>query len=144
MARRLRAALAARDEADRIRRDVGHPVRSVAGLQRSDVSRVPPEAAQDDGGNDSEADGLAVTSRVPRMKRLALVGLIALSFPVSAQHQRPESPPDRLPPPALAPLRAAANGQVGILPVQGNIYMLNLGDANIVAQVGLDGILLVD
>ena len=31
-----------------------------------------------------------------------------------------------------------------MLPVQGNIYMLNLGDVNIVAQVGDDGILLVD
>jgi glyoxylase-like metal-dependent hydrolase (beta-lactamase superfamily II) len=33
---------------------------------------------------------------------------------------------------------------VGVLPVQGNVYMLNLGDVNIVAQVGNDGILLVD
>ena len=31
-----------------------------------------------------------------------------------------------------------------MLPVQGNIYLLNLGDVNIVAQVGDDGILLVD
>jgi glyoxylase-like metal-dependent hydrolase (beta-lactamase superfamily II) len=63
---------------------------------------------------------------------------------VAAQHQRPQAPPDRLPQPAQALLRAPAAGQVGVLPVQGNIYMLNLGDVNIVAQVGLDGILLVD
>ena len=40
--------------------------------------------------------------------------------------------------------RPAAPGEVGVLPVQGNVYMLNLGDVNIVAQVGDDGILLVD
>jgi glyoxylase-like metal-dependent hydrolase (beta-lactamase superfamily II) len=33
---------------------------------------------------------------------------------------------------------------VGVLPVQGNVYLLNLGAVNIVAQVGQDGILLVD
>ncbi len=41
-------------------------------------------------------------------------------------------------------MRPAAEGQVGVLPVQGNVYMLNLGDVNIVASVGQDGILLVD
>jgi glyoxylase-like metal-dependent hydrolase (beta-lactamase superfamily II) len=40
--------------------------------------------------------------------------------------------------------KPAAAGEVGVLPVQGNIYMLNLGDVNVVAQVGDDGILLVD
>ena len=40
--------------------------------------------------------------------------------------------------------KPAAAGEVGVLPVQGNIYLLNLGDVNIVAQVGDDGILLVD
>jgi hypothetical protein len=40
--------------------------------------------------------------------------------------------------------KPVAAGEVGVLPVQGNIYMLNLGDVNIVAQVGDDGILLVD
>lgn len=63
-----------------------------------------------------------------------------------AQHQRPPVPPDRLlpPVPAIEPVRPPAEGQVGVLPVQGNVYMLNLGDVNIVAQVGDDGILLVD
>ena len=63
-----------------------------------------------------------------------------------AQHQRPTAPPDRLPPPAPAfePVHPPAAGEVGVLPVQGNVYMLNLGDVNIVAQVGNDGILLVD
>ena len=40
--------------------------------------------------------------------------------------------------------KPAAAGEVGVLPVQGNVYLLNLGDVNIVAQVGDDGILLVD
>jgi glyoxylase-like metal-dependent hydrolase (beta-lactamase superfamily II) len=64
----------------------------------------------------------------------------------SAQHQRPPAPPDRLLPPARAiePLLPPAAGEVGVLPVQGNVYMLNLGDVNIAAQVGDDGILLVD
>jgi glyoxylase-like metal-dependent hydrolase (beta-lactamase superfamily II) len=78
------------------------------------------------------------------MRTVALVALIALAAPAAAQHQRPPAPPDRLPQPAQQPLRAPAPGQVGVLPVQGNIYLLNLGDVNIVAQVGMDGILLVD
>jgi glyoxylase-like metal-dependent hydrolase (beta-lactamase superfamily II) len=61
-----------------------------------------------------------------------------------AQQQRPPIPPERLPQPPQTGPRAPAAGQVGVLPVQGSIYMLNLGDVNIVAQVGLDGILLVD
>ena len=43
----------------------------------------------------------------------------------------------------MAPAAPAA-GEVGVLPVQGNVYLLNLGETNIVAQVGSDGILLVD
>ncbi len=63
-----------------------------------------------------------------------------------AQHQRPTAPPDRLPPPAasIEPIRPPAAGEIGVLPVQGKVYMLNLGDVNVVAQVGEDGILLVD
>jgi glyoxylase-like metal-dependent hydrolase (beta-lactamase superfamily II) len=46
---------------------------------------------------------------------------------------------------AQAPRPAAASGvEVGILPVQGKVYMVNLGDVNVTAQVGDDGILLVD
>jgi cyclase len=72
--------------------------------------------------------------------------LVALAFcaaaPVlDAQHQLPSRPPERMVRPVPKP---AAAGEVGVLPVQGNIYMLNLGDVNIVAQVGDDGILLVD
>jgi glyoxylase-like metal-dependent hydrolase (beta-lactamase superfamily II) len=77
--------------------------------------------------------------------RLALVASAALvtTASTSAQQQRPPVPPDRMPVSAATP-RPAAAGQVGVLPVQGNVYMLNLGDVNIVAQVGDDGILLVD
>jgi cyclase len=63
------------------------------------------------------------------------------ALPLAAQHQLPSRPPERMVRPAPKP---AAPGEVGVLPVQGNIYMLNLGDVNIVAQVGDDGILLVD
>ena len=68
------------------------------------------------------------------------VGAVAV---VSAQQQRPTVPPDRLPAATTSP-RPTPAGQVGVLPVQGNVYLLNLGDVNIVAQVGNDGILLVD
>ena len=78
------------------------------------------------------------------MKHLTLVAILALAAPVSGQHQRPEAPPPVLPPPAVDVLRAPAEGEVGVLPVQGNVYLFNLGDVNIVVQAGLDGILLVD
>jgi cyclase len=66
-----------------------------------------------------------------------------LSIPLVAQHQLPTVPPERL---AVVPglFGPPAPDEVGVLPVQGNVYMLNLGDVNIVAQVGDDGILLVD
>jgi len=85
-----------------------------------------------------------MTATAPRMKTIVVAAVLALAVPVGAQQQRPTAPPDRLPPPQEAPILAPAAGQVGVLPVQGNIYLLNLGDVNIVAQVGLDGILLVD
>ena len=70
-----------------------------------------------------------------------LVAAVAATVTMGAQHQRPSVPPERL----LAPTPTIAKaGEVGVLPVQGNIYLLNLGDVNIVAQVGDDGILLVD
>jgi cyclase len=71
----------------------------------------------------------------------ALVLAVMAGVTTHAQHQRPPRPPDRMDAPTPAP---AKPGEVGVLPVQGNIYMLNLGDVNIVAQVGEDGILLVD
>jgi glyoxylase-like metal-dependent hydrolase (beta-lactamase superfamily II) len=73
---------------------------------------------------------------------LALACTLAAAAVLDAQHQRPPVPPDRLPQP-LSHVRTVP-GQVGVLPVQGNVYLLNLGDVNIVAQVGDDGILLVD
>jgi glyoxylase-like metal-dependent hydrolase (beta-lactamase superfamily II) len=74
---------------------------------------------------------------------LTAASVVAASVSLAAQQQRPPVPPDRLPPPT-AVARSAVDGQVGVLPVQGNIYMLNLGDVNMVASVGQDGILLVD
>jgi cyclase len=76
-----------------------------------------------------------------RTHLLALVLLACGTTPLAAQHQLPSRPPERMVRPAP---KAAAIGEVGVLPVQGNVYMLNLGDVNIVAQVGDDGILLVD
>jgi glyoxylase-like metal-dependent hydrolase (beta-lactamase superfamily II) len=78
------------------------------------------------------------------MKTPLRLGLLLLSIcgPVTAfaQHQLPPRPPDRFP---IAPVTPAA-GEVGVLPVQGNIYLFNLGDTNIVVSAGSDGILLVD
>src|SRR5262245_45834530 len=45
--------------------------------------------------------------------------------------------------PAPAPAQAPA-ADVGILHVRGTVYLVNLGDVNVTAQVGDDGILLVD
>jgi cyclase len=67
--------------------------------------------------------------------------LVLSAVTLAAQHQRPAVPPERIAPPTPIVPKA---GEVGVLPVQGNIYLLNLGDVNIVAQVGEDGILLVD
>jgi glyoxylase-like metal-dependent hydrolase (beta-lactamase superfamily II) len=75
--------------------------------------------------------------------RVAILGagVVIAASTLAAQHQRPVVPPERIAPPARM---APKTGEVGVLPVQGNVYMLNLGDVNIVAQVGEDGILLVD
>jgi glyoxylase-like metal-dependent hydrolase (beta-lactamase superfamily II) len=73
---------------------------------------------------------------------VASAALVAATV-ATAQQQRPPVPPDRLPLHSTTP-RPVPAGQVGVLPVQGNVYMLNLGDVNIVAQVGNDGVLLVD
>jgi glyoxylase-like metal-dependent hydrolase (beta-lactamase superfamily II) len=79
-----------------------------------------------------------------RVAQIAVAAsVIEASVSVAAQQQRPPVPAEVLPPPTLI-VRPPAAGQVGVLPVQGNIYMLNLGDVNIVASVGQDGILLVD
>jgi cyclase len=84
-----------------------------------------------------------------RLVRAAVTAAVVLAAaawavaPGSAQHQRPPVPPERL---AEAPGRHGhpEPGEVGVLPVQGRVYLLNLGHVNIVAQVGDDGILLVD
>ncbi len=74
---------------------------------------------------------------------LALAALLA--WPAFAQHQRPSVPPDRLPQvESIDMYLHPAPDEVGVLPVQGNVYLLNLGAVNIAAQVGDDGILLVD
>ncbi len=83
---------------------------------------------------------LAARGFLPRA--LTALALVAVTAPaLDAQHQVPSRPPERMARPVPKPVAA---GEVGVLPVQGNIYLLNLGDVNIVAQVGDDGILLVD
>ena len=42
------------------------------------------------------------------------------------------------------PQAGAANVQIGVQPVQGNVYMLTGLDANVTVQVGKEGVLLVD
>ncbi|HZI82114.1 MAG TPA: hypothetical protein VFD69_21495 [Vicinamibacterales bacterium] len=83
---------------------------------------------------------MAATSRLARLVAVCLLAGAAAPA-LEAQHQLPSRPPERMVRPESKP---AAAGEVGVLPVQGNIYMLNLGDVNVVAQVGDDGILLVD
>lgn len=85
----------------------------------------------------------AVPRRRPVLARWgAGVFVLALAAPAAGQHQLPPAPPERLARPG--PLAAPAPGEVGVLPVQGNIYMFVLGGVNVVVQVGEDGILLVD
>src|SRR5688572_30606579 len=81
-----------------------------------------------------------------RAASAALVVAATVTGTLLAQHTRPPVPPERLqaPTPALDTPRPPSPGEVGVLPVQGNVYMLNVGAVNIVAQVGPDGILLVD
>jgi cyclase len=75
----------------------------------------------------------------------AVVALAMLSVSALAQHQRLPVPPDRLPQVEQRGMFLhPAPDEVGVLPVQGNVYLLNLGAMNITAQVGQDGILLVD
>jgi glyoxylase-like metal-dependent hydrolase (beta-lactamase superfamily II) len=76
------------------------------------------------------------------MKTLLLLLVFGTSL-AFAQHQLPPRPPERFPVAPVA-LVAPAAGEVGVLPVQGNIYLFNLGDTNIVVSAGDDGILLVD
>ena len=77
----------------------------------------------------------------PRVRAvLPFVLAAALASAAHAQQQQPKRPPERFP---IAPLTPAA-GDVGVLPVQGNIYLFNLGDTNIVVSAGDDGLLLVD
>ncbi len=85
-------------------------------------------------------------TRFRTVLQAALAIAAVASATVAAQHTRPSAPPERLPAPtrSMQTPRPPADGQVGVLPVQGNVYMLNLGETNIVAQVGEDGILLVD
>ena len=83
---------------------------------------------------------MPATSRLARLVAVCLLAGAAAPA-LEAQHQLPSRPPERMVRPESKP---AAAGEVGVLPVQGNIYMLNLGDVNVVAQVGDDGILLVD
>jgi glyoxylase-like metal-dependent hydrolase (beta-lactamase superfamily II) len=71
---------------------------------------------------------------------LAAAFAATIAAPLYAQHELPPKPPERLPDHE----EPARPGEVGVLPVQGHVYLLNLGDVNIVASVGDDGILLVD
>lgn len=73
--------------------------------------------------------------KMPSMPRtVAAIVLILTAVSVTLAQQAPPAPP----------LVAAAGGAVRVLPVQRNVHMLVTPDGNIAAQVGADGVLLVD
>ena len=70
---------------------------------------------------------------------VAAFGLLATVGPASAQVN-----PSYKKYSASHLAKVFSNGDIHVLPVQGNIYMIVAGKVNVVAQVGDDGILLVD
>jgi glyoxylase-like metal-dependent hydrolase (beta-lactamase superfamily II) len=78
------------------------------------------------------------------MRRLAFGAIIAAAFavtlPVAAQ-QRAVQPTRFTRAPMIQPVPA---GEIEILPIRGNVYALFGAGGNIVASVGIDGVLLVD
>lgn len=70
---------------------------------------------------------------------LAVLAMVSWLGLASAQERGPAN--DK---PAAAMQNGNDNSQIHVLPVQGNIYMLVGDGANITAQVGSDGVLLVD
>ena len=68
---------------------------------------------------------------------LSIVVSVAIAMALQAPAQGQARGQGARPAPAATP-------EVGIIHVQGKVYMVNLGDVNVTAQVGDDGILLVD
>lgn len=90
--------------------------------------------------------GAARDARQRNLAQFRRTGYVALAVGVFATAtglatQAPAQPGQNKAPAARP---AEASAEVGILHVQGKVYMVNLGDVNITAQVGDDGILLVD
>jgi cyclase len=71
------------------------------------------------------------------MKRLAIIGLLALAVEMHAQQKAA---------PSYRPGRPtyASRGEIDILPVQGSVYMLAGAGSNIIVQVGPDAVMVVD
>jgi len=72
---------------------------------------------------------IAASCSVPAVARLALLAVLSLGIACSAS-------------PSLA--QSSNDGQIHVLHVQGNVYMLVGGGANITVQAGDNGVLLVD
>ena len=82
---------------------------------------------------------MTVRAATPWMALPGALLFVALMFPVpvdsAADAQRPQGP---------GPSASPGGNEIKVLPVQGDIYMLVGGGANITASVGDDGVLLVD
>ncbi len=81
-------------------------------------------------------------TRVGGMLALAGVAVLAAMVPVQAQNGRPAARAPREPWPPV--LKAPKAGEIEVLPVQGNVYMITGAGANIAVQVGEQGVMIVD
>jgi cyclase len=75
-----------------------------------------------------------MTLRAVVMAAMAAMGVAVVIVPAAVVPVRAQQPPRQ----------AGAAGELRVLPVRGNIYLLSGAGANITASVGKDGVLLVD
>src|SRR5215472_460926 len=80
-----------------------------------------------------------------QVRRRVLVALaVTVVWGLGAPHRAPAAEKKATPAPAAPPAHDYSKDEVHVLKVQGNIYMLVGAGGNITAQVGNDGVLLVD
>ena len=101
--------------------------------------RQPSDAEAFPGGNETWLDSVVLCMWPRSWPAAAIATALALQVVCRVRNRPGKLAGSARPAPA-----AASNADVGILHVQGKVYMVNLGDVNITAQVGDDGILLVD
>ena len=75
-----------------------------------------------------------MTLRAVVMAAMAAMAVALVAMPAAVVPVRAQQPP----------LQAAAAGELRVLPVRGNIYLMSGAGGNITASVGKDGVLLVD